>query len=420
MGGTADQDTLIDDGENAFSHGMNIARFEDTSNELLDASFATLVERSNGRIVVDNRHGVASAFGRTAGDVSAFVSGDHLVIVGSSADDSIVLTSTESGDVVVSGRLGTTINGGESFTAFSGVAGVLPGNLTINGLDGIDLISVGDVVITGQLNVVTGSDEDAVLVSGVSVGGNLVLRGTGGMQASVEHAESTVHTLLFGDSEDDLYSLTAVQIGGVLNASAGNGDNQTFATAVTVADGVAVSPGSGSDFVRLVDSVIGSTLYVQTGAGDDRLETSGVEVGSTLYVNLGEDDDVADMDGVTAGTAATIRTGTGNDAVRLQRSLFEDSARVFGAAGNKVVDLDSIHVTGATAVQAAGGNLALRVRNNTFENGSGQFVGGVGSDDVLLDDNSSSYASPPNFALFEDVSNDLIDEAFEDLLDLAF
>ncbi|HVV98945.1 MAG TPA: hypothetical protein VHB77_01325, partial [Planctomycetaceae bacterium] len=98
-----------------------------------------------------------------AGDITASLAAGSLTLVGGSADDSLVITQSSTGDLVVTGLNGTTINGKTEYTA------KVLHNLTIRTNDGNDSITIQGAAIPGDLTINTGNGDDTVVLAGQTV-----------------------------------------------------------------------------------------------------------------------------------------------------------------------------------------------------------------------------------------------------------
>ncbi|MEQ9407208.1 MAG: Ig-like domain-containing protein, partial [Fuerstiella sp.] len=400
LGGTGTGDVLLDDSSNEFRSTRNTARFEDTGNTLLNEPFSRLTESTLGTALIDDRHGLGVRTGRVTGNVTAVMSGPDLVITSDPGDNTFSVFANQAGDIVVRGRHGTTINGVTEFVALTGVGGVLPDDLRINGSAGDDLIEISGLTVTSDVFISTGDGMDGILVSYVNTGRDLqVNSGNGDSYVDLEHSIQNRHTIVTGGSGADLAVITAMDIRSVFSVNTGGGADRVVMNHTTTTSSTSVNTGTGDDNVRLIGTNHDGTLYITSDDGNNVLTGHDVRVAQTFFVAL----------------------GINNNAVQMLNSVFSSVGIVRFAGGQNTLDLQANSFGGPTYLQATGGAMAARIRSNSFA-GSTMLQGGAGSapKDVLLDDGSNSFQLPAGITGFEDLSNTLIDELFEDILGLAF
>ncbi|MEQ9407227.1 MAG: Calx-beta domain-containing protein [Fuerstiella sp.] len=400
LGGLGGSDVLLDDNTNVFHSVKNAARYEDTTNELLNEPFSRLTEYSLGNPLIDDRHGLGVRTGRTPGNVTATMQGSDLVITSDPGDNAFSVFANQAGDIVIRGRHGTTINGVTEFVALTGVAGVLPDDLKINGSAGDDLIEISGVAVTNDVFILTGDGVDGVLVSYVNTGRDLqVNTGNGAGYIDLEHSIQTRHTIVNSGNDADLAVISAMDIRSVFSVSTGAGADRVVMNNTTTTSSTTVNTGTGDDSVRLIGTNHDGTLYITSEGGNNVLTGNDVHVAQTFYVHL----------------------GVNNNSVQFLDSEFDSVGIIRFAAGQNVVDLQRNTFGGPTYLQALGGAMAARIRNSSFA-GTTVLQGGPGSSpaDVLMNDGSNTFTPAASITGFEDLSNSLIDELFEDLMGLAF
>ena len=371
--------------------------------------------------VINDAHGILSLPALTPGDITALVQGINLVVMPDGNDNGISISANAAGDIVVAGLGGSTINGADEFVAFTGVGGTIPGNLTVVRQDsGIKLISIADLTVTGNLIVFSGNEIDAIDVINVNVGGSMILKEKQGAGfIDVTGGTVTGNASVFGARGDNAISITNVNFQSVLNVSSGpDNDNITLNT-VSATGSTIFSPGDGNDSISLTNTDHLGTLYVQSADGNDTITGNDVDVMSTTFIDTGAGDDVVDFNDLHAMSVAILRVGSDNDAARFLNSQFDGYANMPFSSGNNVLDVQGCTFNNTAAMTTSAGAFGLRIKNNTF-NGSVFGVGGSGSTDVLMDNGTSSFASTPNIARFEDLTNTHIDSVFANLLGLLF
>ncbi len=397
--------------------GLDIARGTDIQNSVgaPPAQTPTVDEVYD---VINDAHGILSLVTRVPGNVTASVSGLNLAISGDSGDNGISISANATGDIIVTGVGGTTINGVAEFVAFPAAGGALPGNLTAQSSSGRDLISIADVIITGDVYVRGGDDLDAIDISHVNAGGRFLVFGDGG-SGFIEVADSKISGYGFFVGATNGITITITDFLNVLAISGGAGVDSVTLGTVSVAAATQLSPGGGNNIVTLTDTQHLNTLYITPGDGNDTIVGSNVDVTQMLFINTLEGNDIVDFTDLYAMNSAVLFAGTDNDAVRLLNSVFDAYTTLPITAGNNVIDIQGSTFNGATYQRTTGGALGVRIKSNTF-NSAVSLDGGPGATDSLLDNLTSSFSQAANLSDFENTSLTHIDAVFSNLLNLLF
>ena len=370
--------------------------------------------------VINDAHGILSLVARTPGNVIATLAGSNLLITPDGNDNGISISSNAAGDVVVAGVGGTTINGVAEFVAFTGVAGVTPGSVSVFKSAGRDFVSVADLTVTGKLTVFGGDEVSAIDMINTNVNGNTILKEKAGDGfIDVNGGTFTGVAQIFGGAGNNTIVVNTANFLSVLSVLSGDDNDTITLNTVSVTSSTQISPQAGNDMISLTGTDHLSSLYITAADGNDTIIGNDVDVTSTTYLNMGAGHDIVDFDDLHAMSTAVLIAGTDDDAIRFLNSQFDGVANMPITAGNNVIDVQGCTFDGATYLQASGGALGVRIKNNTF-NGSTYLKGGPGATDVLMDNGSSSFASTPSVTGFEDLSNTHIDTAFANLLGLVF
>jgi hypothetical protein len=260
-----------------------------------------------------------------AGDVAAtLASGGRLEVMGdAAANDLQIEKNSITGEFVVLGRNGTTINGGAEFRA-EGVK-----TLRIAMGEGNDLVALGGFGLKKGLRVDLGAGDDRLTT----------LRNTIKRRATILAGPGNDTLLLEGGTE--------------------------------FRRGVRINTDEGDDLVRLADSVVSGRLRLLTGDGDDRVELhrNGFTELASLVIRTGNGDDWVEAIGCTFQShvkmqtndgqdvvyvatsrfrkLAAFKTGKMDDEIELERSTFDAALRVNGGGGLNAVFFISINGAGA-------------------------------------------------------------------------
>lgn len=273
-----------------------------------------------------------------AGDVSATMQGQMLVIGGDAEANGIVLTynsASQSYKVsgTVQGGIQTTINGLDPATSAAGVefSGVKQVYVGLGAGD--DDFQVGspaavDTAIQKWMSIDMGDGDD-----------NVVLGASGNAPSGAAPiAQSlTVGTSLnvnLGEGNDHL-SIANATVGFALNIDAGTGDDHVdFDTEFTpsgaatptifpvvVRGNTTISLGGGADDLTMKNASIQGSLRVLDGAGAANIALTSVNVKKRIDINTGNDADQIDLEWVRAKQLA-MNTNGGIDDITLSNSKF--------------------------------------------------------------------------------------------------
>ncbi len=225
-----------------------------------------------------------------AGDVSASLSGADLVVNGDNNGNEVVIRATaQSGQFVVEGLNGTTINGQQSAT-ISGVTDDLRINLR-NGENVLMLTAEGPDGEQAVLNVVddlqirTGSGNDIVVLDNVRVGDRVNLRTGDGDDVIV-----TYETEIRGDFRadtgggSDTAGFDTTQFHGRMRANLGNGNDHFVLFDSSVSSRMDVNMGSGDDFFGAHDTSFEDDVRLDGSNGNDVVIDSSSDFAADIRV----------------------------------------------------------------------------------------------------------------------------------------
>ncbi len=244
-----------------------------------------------------------------SGNVTVFVSGADLIVLGDADDNSVSITqdSLEFADQFqVTGLDGTTINNGVDPHLFQGVFGdvqfamgdgsdsvqvddvAVGGDLLFDGGDGDNTLTVDPSSVAGDLVVTNGQGNDATTLQDVIVGGSvLISNGDGGSLVTLATVSGTTSVgcdlvIKNGDGVDSQV-LNDFEVDG--NVSIDNGDGGVLLAGMTVA----AVPVTGS-ITQMQDGSIGGSLSVKNKAGIDEQIITGTVIGGNVKIDNGEGD----------------------------------------------------------------------------------------------------------------------------------
>ncbi len=158
------------------------------------------------------------------GNVAVHEKGKLLFVAGDADAVSLDISQNEAGQLVVAGRGGTTINGGQApFVASAAVRSIYAAFGTGN-----DVVRVHDVDIRCDLSIFTSAGNDWVLLDNVTVGDDLKI---------------------LGGADDDHVSFTSVACMDLCSVDTGGGDDVVIFDHVMVDRNLRISSSDGDDLV---------------------------------------------------------------------------------------------------------------------------------------------------------------------------
>ncbi len=371
-----------------------------------------------------DQHGSLTFPGRIPGNVRAYLSGTNdLIVIPDTEDNAFQIAPNGSGEIVVTGLAGTTINGVADFNFSVASAGLPLDDLQVLGTAGRDLINLQGFTVEGNAIIQAGDGVDAIDLFDVTVEGNLrVYENDGDGFVDLNGGQFTGVAQIIAGEGDNTVTVKDAVFASVMSFTGGSGKDRFSLSGGSVGASTQLNSGGGDDLIELIATDHNSTLYINTAAGNDTVRGNDVDVASTLSLNTGTEDDVIDFNLLDAHGTAIVQPGTGDDAVRFQHSTFAGLVNMFFASGNNVVDLDDNDFGNRVYVQTYSGVLAARIQNNTFDNLL-VLRGGSGGTDVLAVDvvTSNTFTGlSPIIVGFEGLDGSLAGVPFESLLVAAY
>lgn len=253
---------------------------------------------------------VAMGASTYANNVQAALEGELLVINGDNLSNRITIARANNGDVLVTGRQGTTVNGLPSLRLR------LP---TINAVEvlmngGDDDVVINGMQIANDLSVNLGEGNDAFRsgAAATSVGGNLSVSGEAG---------------------NDTIRLANWSVAGdaVIDGQVGALNSQV--SGFTVGFTLTVVGDELRDVVTISETTTGDYFYIETKGGNDSVSLSMVAgLGAMISTDMGAD--VVSLTDVNAQEDIGVFTGTENDRVSFENVASAKNITVSLDAGN--------------------------------------------------------------------------------------
>jgi hypothetical protein len=339
-----------------------------------------------------------------AGNITASVVGDTLMLTGDNLDNSAVVISLGGGQYAVAGNNTTTVNGSTNNFVTNRAVSHISANM--NG--GNDALSLGNNAaaidtLAGDLNqrsvlavpnvtTLQSRISAATSVTSFSLGGNLTFLGgagndllavvgtigrtvtanlgsslsTGlnaiGIDASATASRGAVGgaVSVVGGEQADSVLLRDIAVNGVLSAVLGGGANSVDLINASVRAGMSVIGGGGVDSVEIDSSSVARVMTLLLGNGANALTVEDSDL-SNVVVTTGSGIDTLNFTNTDIHTGMTINTGEGAD----------------------VVSLNAVDIDGFFTAFLGGGNDRLTGVNSRAK--MAVLNGGLGSDQLSLD-----------------------------------
>jgi hypothetical protein len=223
--------------------------------------------------------------------VVATLEGSLITIRGDQAANQITVTQNLLGDVFVTGKFGTLVNG---------LPQVRFNRVALNAMEirmegGNDVVTISRLNVANDLYINLGAGADRLQTGAYpsSIGANLSIEGGSGIEV-VRLTGWTVDGDLFLDGQAD--SLTADLSG------------------LTIGFGLTVIGDAAGDVVTLASSWVGDTTSIETKEGADRVTVTDL-TGYSLAISTDVGNDQVTLDQVDTLEDVGVFTGAGNDTV---------------------------------------------------------------------------------------------------------
>ncbi len=229
----------------------------------------------------------------SANNVQVLLEGSLVKVLGDNFGNQIIVAQNAAGDVIVTGRNGTLVNGLPSVR----LRRVNLEQMEIRMEGGNDIVTVNGLRVTNDLYVNLGAGNDRLLAGAVptSIGANLAVEGGSG---------------------NELIRLTSWVFGGDCYVDGQTGSlNATF-TGLEIDYGLTVIGDSANDIVTVTDCFVGDSTSLETKAGADRITVTEF-TGFDLFVSSDLGNDTIILDGVATLEDVGVYTGGQNDSVTM-------------------------------------------------------------------------------------------------------
>ena len=254
-----------------------------------------------------------------SGNVEAFQIGSHLFLIGDSQANSLHLRE-RSGELVLEGTAGTTVNGSTERWVAAAAGRSLEGSLTVRLLGGSDSLLVqAGTRLGGSLAVFAGSGNDSVSVGSTTLSGSLLVAGAAGDdQVALRDVVIGGELLIDTSSGDDLVSLDDVQIGRSSRLWAGSGSDALVLDRVAAEGWAELFGGSGDDTLRVTEGRANRGWIASGGGGADLVSVVSTQTAGIALFVLGSGADGLQVDAASRAAGRVIAVGgSGRDQLQV-------------------------------------------------------------------------------------------------------
>ncbi len=270
----------------------------------------------------------------SANNVQVRLEGSLVTIFGDSAANSIVVSRTAAGDLVVAGRTGTTVNGRPS---------VRFPRLQLNAAEirmggGNDFVTLRGVVTGNDLFIDLGAGADRLnTIEPVTVGANLTIEGSAGndvvqltdvtafediyinggqdvLRATVTGVDAGKSLTIISEGANDVVQVVNTGVEQLLSIETKGGADSIDVSAV-IADSMSIDSQSGADSILVEDLMTNSDIGIFTGIGNDEVVLTNVDSGKSITVTVDVGNDEVIGTAVSAAEDAVFEGGDGRDTI---------------------------------------------------------------------------------------------------------
>jgi hypothetical protein len=339
-----------------------------------------------GSLTITGASVVSYLSGRVAGPVKITAAPDspmtvtlgaevfgNLSVIGSTVGETVNLFAPIHGKVRLAlGNGGSSVLAEQAFRAFD--------TFTVVGGTGNDTVSITtsatqpfEAGISGAITLNLGDG-----VNSVTVNGNGRLAG------------------LFrvgGGSGPDTVSLQGQWIGGLFQASLGEGDNSLVANNALLFSGARYTGGAGIDSLTFTNTISYGLVRGTLGAGNNSALFGGGTLEAGLVLSGGANNDIVDLFGVTVRSAVRLVLGDGNNDVELQSANIRGGLTYQGGAGTDLFQAGFNNtLAGVLNIKAGNGFNGVSLISTTLLRDF-VYTGGIDTDVVVVGDGTTATSA---------------------------
>ena len=202
-----------------------------------------------------------------------------------------------------------------------------------------------DVIVGGDVRIMTGDGDDSVRVAFASIDGSLRVQTGAGSD-------------LFVTGRGPIAGRHGSGGGDGCEGSGGAGGHAAAAAAAPSEDGHSGRP---------VDTRVGEDVDIDTGPGDDFVMLRNIGVQGPLNVSMSSGNDALGAQNLVAADAATLRTGPGDDTVALWQSDFIGKVSLDTGPGQDEALLDNVYAADDFTADMSSHDDTLMIVNSMFD-----------------------------------------------------
>jgi hypothetical protein len=267
-----------------------------------------------------------------ANNVQALLEGSLLKVTGDNASNSVLISRSSTGDVTVTGRIGTLINGlasvrfprlqlnaaeirMEGGNDFVTLRGIQTGNdLYINLGSGADRLNTTSPVTVGANLTIEGAEgADVIQLTGLSAAEDIYIDGgLDALTATLSGLDAGKSLTIVSDAARDVISVSNTIVAEVLSVESKAGNNVININGV-VAFAAFVSCDLGADSITVQDLITAEDVGVFSGAGNDTVRLTNVDSGKSITISVDGGADNVTGTSVSAVEDAVLEGGAGTD-----------------------------------------------------------------------------------------------------------
>jgi hypothetical protein len=268
-----------------------------------------------------------------AGDVFVAIEGELLRVEGDNLANQVTLAQSSTGDLVVSGQNGTTINGLPSVRFARPV------------------INAAEIRMEGG--------DDAVVLRGLRVANDLFVDLGAGNDRLTSPATAPIsvgaNALIYGEAGNDTVQLNRAKVFEDLYIDGGIGALTATITNSSIDKSMAIVGDEANDSISVVGSTVGLDLSIETKGGSDTVRVSQLQA-FNLLINTDSNGavgrDVVNISNASVVEDIGVFTGAGDDVVRMTGTT-SNKVTVSLDQGND--RLEATNVVAATDIIFEGG-----------------------------------------------------------------
>jgi hypothetical protein len=272
--------------------------------------------------------------GALANNVQVNLEGSLITILGDNAANSILISQSATGDFVVTGRTGTTVNGlpsvrfprlqlnaaevrmegGNDFVTLRGV--VTANDLFIDLGAGADrLTTAGPVAVGANLTIEGSEGSDTVQLTDVTVFEDMAINGgQGALRAVLAGINAGKSMNIIAEDGNDTVSVSESTVDQVLSIESKGGANRISVSSV-LAFSMMITSEAGVDTIDVADLMTNEDIGVFTGPGNDRVALTNMDSGKSITVSVDAGQDQVIGTAVSAAEDAVFEGGAGTDTI---------------------------------------------------------------------------------------------------------